>query len=274
VSPGDRWQDASSYERFMGRWSRSLARELLGWLEAPPAAAWLEIGCGTGSLTRAICERADPAVVVACDTAPDYVRYCREHLPDARLTVVPVPADGFPARAGGFDTVVSSLVLNFLPSPVDALARMRDVCAPGGRVAACVWDYAEGMEFLRVFWDAAVGLDPAARDLDEGTRFPICRPESLRAAFDQAGLESVRVEPIGVETTFAGFDDYWAPFLGGPGPAPGYVASLDEAARGRLAERLRDALGPDRPISLYARAWAASGVRGGTRPGGPGDPRR
>jgi len=259
----DRWQDASSYERFMGRWSRPLARELVGWLGVRPGAAWLEVGCGTGSLTSAICERADPAVVVACDTAPDYVAHCRQQIRDERLTVVPVPPDGLPARAGGFDAVVSSLVLNFLPTPVDALARMRDACAPGGRVAACVWDYAEGMEFLRAFWDATVAFDPAARDLDEGRRFPICRPEPLRAAFEAAGLESVRVEAIGVATTFADFDDFWAPFLDGPGPAPGYVASLDEASRRRLADRLRDALGPGRPIALRARAWAASGLRAG-----------
>jgi SAM-dependent methyltransferase len=257
----DRWEDASAYDLYMGRWSRSLANEFVTWLDIRRGAAWLEIGCGTGSLTDAICALADPAAVVACDTAPDYVRYCREHLSYQQLTVVPVPPAGYPSRAGGFDVVASSLVLNFIPSPVAALVQMRASCAPGGRVAACVWDYAEGMEFLRTFWDAAVALDSAAHPLDEGRRFPLCRPDPLRTSFEAAGLESVRIAPISVATTFASFDDFWTPFVNGPGPAPSYVASLSDTARQRLANRLRNTLGPHGLISLRARAWAASGVR-------------
>lgn len=259
--PKDRWEDAVAYERYMGRWSRALAREFLGWLDVRVGAAWLEVGCGTGALTGAICELARPAEVVACDTANDYVRYCREQVPDPRLAVVPVPAGGYPRRDGGFDAVVSSLVLNFIPSPVEALGRMREVCAPGGCVAACVWDYAERMEFLRRFWDAAGALDAAARELDEGRRFPICRPGPLAAAFEAAGLEAVRVEPIRIGTTFAEFDDFWQPFLHAPGPAPTYVASLSEDALQGLAERLRATLGPAWPVTLEARAWAARGLR-------------
>lgn len=258
----DRWEDANAYDRYMGRWSRALARELLAWLEVRPGAAWLEVGCGTGALTEAICAVAKPEAVVACDTAPDYVSYCRERYRDDRLIVVPVPEDGYPPRAGGYDVVVSSLVLNFIPAPVDALVRMREACAPGGSVAACVWDYAQGMEFLRVFWDAAVALDPGALDLDEGRRFPLCRPEPLESAFRAAGLDHVRVVPISAATEFASFDDFWTPFVSGPGPAPGYVASLGASARERLADRLRATLGTQQPIALNARAWAARGVRG------------
>lgn len=259
----DRWEDASAYDRFMGRWSRALGRELVGALDVRPGASWLEIGCGTGSLTAAICELGAPSSVVACDTAADYVAYCRERLRDPRLEVVEAGAGDFPSRPGGFDAVVSSLVLNFVPEPVEALGRMREACAPGGCVAACVWDYAEGMEFLRRFWDAAVALDPAAEPLDEGKRFPICRPEALRAAFEAAGLESVDVQPIAVATDFASFEDYWSPFVGGPGPAPTYVATLSAAARLRLEERLARSLEGARPIRLSARAWLATARSGG-----------
>jgi len=257
----DRWEDASAYDRFMGRWSRALAREFVAWLEVPPGAAWLEIGCGTGSLTRAVCELGRPARVVACDTAPDYVQYCRENLSYRELSVVTSEPDRLPAAPDGFDAVVSCLVLNFIPTPVEALERMRAACAPGGAVAACVWDYAEGMEFLRLFWDAAVALDTAAAPLDEGRRFPLCEPAALRGAFEAAGLDDVRVEPITVETSFASFDDFWAPFVDGPGPAPTYVSTLSVTARAHLEARLRRALGESYPVRLGARAWAARGVR-------------
>jgi len=262
--PDDRWQNAAAYERYMGRWSRPLARELLSWLDVPPRSRWLEIGCGTGSLTTAICEHADPESVVACDASDDFVRYCRETLRYTNLTVVAATVDTLPTMPIGFDVVASNLVLNFLPDPVEGLRRMQAVCAPAGRVAACVWDYGEGMEFLRVFWDAAVALDPAARPLHEGSRFPLCTRDALRGAFEFAGLRSVEVEPLTVPTPFADFEDYWAPFVNGPGPAPTYVSSLSEERRARLADRLREQLfGPTQLASrLTARAWAAKAQAG------------
>ena len=259
--PVDRWADADAYERYMGRWSRSLARDFVRWLAVPPSAGWLEVGCGTGSLTTAICEDGAPASVVACDAADDFVAFCRERLRYPALTVVASPKDGLPAGASGFDAVVSSLVLNFLPDTNRALVQMRAACRPGGRVAACVWDYAEGMEFLRAFWDAAVAVDPGAAALHEGARLPLCRPDALRAAFVSAGLEAVEVAALTIPTPFASFEDFWAPFVDGPGPAPSYLASLSPESRRLLEERLHALLFPaeGKPARLRARAWAVRG---------------
>jgi hypothetical protein len=152
------------------------------------------------------------------------------------------------------------LVLNFVTDPRAALAEMARVTGNGGTIAAYVWDYAGEMELMRVFWDAAVELDPDAAKLDEGARFPLCRPEALEDLHRQAGLRDVQVAPIDIETGFVDFDDYWRPFLGGQGPAPAYAMSLDEATRGRLRELVRRRLPSrtGRPICLTARAWAVS----------------
>jgi hypothetical protein len=135
------------------------------------------------------------------------------------------------------------------------MARVTDA---GGTIAAYVWDYAGKMEPIRLFWDAAVALDADAARLDEGVRFPLCRPEALETLFASAGLEDVELRPIDIATPFADFDDYWRPFLGGQGPAPAYAMSLDEHARGRLRDRLREQIPAraDGTISLIARAWA------------------
>ena len=87
------------------------------------------------------------------------------------------------------------------------------VARPGGVVAAYVWDYAEGMQLMRHFWDAAGALDPRALELDEGRRFTPCNPESLTSLFQMTGLKKVEVRAIDVPTVFRGFDDYWSPFL-------------------------------------------------------------
>ena len=113
------------------------------------------------------------------------------------------------------------------------------------------------MQLMRYFWDAAVALDPDARELDEGVRFPVCRPGPLRDLFEAAGVGEVEVTPIDVPTPFEDFNDYWTPFLSGVGPAPGYCVSLDEPAREALKARLRETLptDPDGMILLAARAW-------------------
>jgi len=115
---------------------------------------------------------------------------------------------------------------------------------------------------MRHFWNAAVALDPDTLDLDEGRRFPLCQPEPLRQLFQRSGLTSVDVRAIDIATDFQDFDDYWSPFLGGQGPAPGYAMALSDERRAALRERIRAGLpfALDGSIPLVARAWAVRGV--------------
>jgi hypothetical protein len=118
------------------------------------------------------------------------------------------------------------------------------------------------MQLMRFFWDAATDLDPSIAELDEGRRFPICKPDALRDAWISAGLHDVAVRAITVPTVFGDFDDYWRPFLGGQGPAPGYAMSLSEPSRDELRDLIRSRLpvAADGSIPLTARAWAVRGT--------------
>jgi SAM-dependent methyltransferase len=259
----DQWATDDSYETFMGRWSRRVACDFIRWLGAEPGLNWLDVGCGTGALTSAICELAHPSSVVACDPSEPFVRGAQNRIADVRVTAIVAGSGELPERPDGFDHVVSGLVLNFLPDQHTAVREMRLRTVRGGGVAAYVWDYARGMEFLRVFWDAAVALDDSARDLDEGSRFPLCRPDALESIFTDAGLRDVSSSTIEISTRFESFDDYWRPFLGGTGPAPSYVTSLSDEQQAELRNRLERRLAPggrDSAIELTARAWAIRGT--------------
>lgn len=257
------WAAGDAYESYVGRWSRAVAAEFVGWLGLAEGGAWLDVGCGTGALSQAVLSAADPALVVGVDPSPGFLAQARTRL-GAHARLVAADARWLPAGDGRFDAVVSGLVLNFVPDPGLAVPEMARVARAGGRVAAYVWDYAGRMELMRHFWDAAAALDPAAAELDEGRRFGLCRPEPLARLFRDAGLDGVEVRPIEVPTRFRDFGDYWTPFLGGQGPAPGYAVSLDEPDRAALREELRRRLpvAADGSIPLVARAWAVAGTAG------------
>jgi SAM-dependent methyltransferase len=232
-------------------------------LKIPAQRRWLDVGCGTGALSAAILDNCLPVSVVGVEPSEGFIAKAKDQL-GARVLLRRGSAGEIPLEDRSVDVTVSGFVLNFVPDALAAVREMARVTTAGGMIAAYVWDYAGRMEIMRYFWDAAVELDPDAAKLDEGARFPLCRPEPLTELFASAGLDGTEVTAIDIATSFATFDDYWQPFLGGQGPAPAYVMALDETARVRLRDRLRDRIPrqADGSISLSARAWAVRAIVG------------
>jgi SAM-dependent methyltransferase len=261
-SESDTWESGDEYEPYVGRWSRLVAREFLPWLGRNSRSRWLDVGCGTGALTQIILEQTAPVEVVGVDPSPGYIAYARKQITDPRVRFESSDARYLSLVSGTFDVVVSGLVLNFVPQPDKAVAEMRRTARAGGVIGSYVWDYAGKMELMRYFWDAAVALDPAAADLDEGLRFPLCNPEQLTQLFARAGVQRIETTAIDIPTVFRDFDDYWQPFLGGQGPAPSYANSLSGERRDALRDLIRTQLplNSDGSIPLIARAWAIKGL--------------
>jgi ubiquinone/menaquinone biosynthesis C-methylase UbiE len=253
----DNWERGDRYERFMGRWSRRLAPLFLSWLGYPAEKKWLDVGCGTGALSAAVLDHCSPLFVAGLEPSKGFLKAAKENLAE-RVGLYQGSSTQIPLAASTVDVVVSGLVLNFITDPHAALVEMARVTNRGGTIGSYVWDYAEKMEFLRLFWDAAAEQNPGEKGLDEGIRFPLCNPEALKKLFASAGLKEIEVKSINIETPFVSFDDYWQPFLGGQGSAPSYVAALDDAEKDSLREglRLRLPIRADGSISLAARAWA------------------
>jgi SAM-dependent methyltransferase len=259
--PSDTWERGDPYEQYVGRWSRRVAPRFLSWLNIPERRRWLDVGCGTGALSAAILEQCSPLRVVGVEPSEGFLEKAKQQLA-AGVLLRRGNAAEIPLEDGAFDATVSGLVLNFVPDGRAALGEMARVTVAGGTIGAYVWDYAEKMELMRQFWDAAMELDPGAAKLDEGARFPVCRAEPLSGLFASAGLDGIEVTAIDITTPFPNFEDYWRPFLGGQGPAPAYAMSLDETARARLRDRIRGRIPvqADGSISLTARAWAIRGT--------------
>ncbi len=258
----DRWSGAEAYERFMGRWSRLVADQVISGLVVPPGLRWLDVGCGIGALAQSVLAHCSPESLLGVDPAEGFVAAARERVIDSRAHFETGSAERLPVGDRVIDRVVSGLVLNFVRDPETALREIRRVLRSGGEATMYVWDYAEGMQMLRYFWDAAAELDPGSVAHDEGDRFPVCQSGGLVDAMTACGFTNIRADEAWIPQVFADFADYWQPFLGGAGPASAYCVSLGEVGQERLAERLRDKLpaAPDGTISLRARAWVATAV--------------
>jgi SAM-dependent methyltransferase len=258
----DTWAAGRLYEPYVGRWSRLVAEEFVAWLQPSSNWEWLDVGCGTGALTEVLLRGAYPCYVTGVDSSAGFIDHARSRITDPRATFRIADAQSLPADFSHFDAAVSGLLLNFVPQPIIALHEMVRAVRPGGLVAAYVWDYADKMKMMRCFWDAAVALDPAAAELDEARRFPLCAPGPLRELFAEGGLAEVQVRAIDVCTQFRNFNEYWNPFLGGQGPAPAYAISLSERNRNALRDKIHASLpiAANGSIKLLARAWAIRGI--------------
>ncbi len=254
--------DADSYERFMGRWSRLVAPQYVDFARIHDGNRVLDVGCGTGALASTIVSLRPHCRVNGIDPSPEYVSCAQARSTGAAITYQVGDAQSLTFPDSTFDATVSLLVFNFIPDARKAVAELRRVTRRGGSISAAVWDYGEGMQMLRIFWDAAVAVDSTAERLDE-RHMPLCRAGELRSLWEAAGLRNIEEKRLEIVMEFRSFEDYWNPFLEKQGPAGAYVASLTKDRRLALRDRLKAALtGPDARagLKLRARVWAVRGT--------------
>jgi SAM-dependent methyltransferase len=244
---------ADAYDRFMGRFSAPLATVFLDWVDLGDARTALDVGCGPGALTAQLEERLGATSVAAVDPSPSFIAAARERHPgvDVREAV----AEDLPFADDAFDACLAQLVVHFMTDPIAGLREMRRVTAPGGVVAACVWDFAGARAPQSRFFEA---LRAATGRADDESDRAGAAAGALGALLEEAGCTDVAEEQIHVVQAFDGFDEWWEPYTLAVAPAGRQLAALDEATRERVRQTARD-LFPDGPFTVGATAWAARG---------------
>lgn len=255
---------AAAYDHYMGRWSRRLAPLFLDFAGSAAGERVLDVGCGTGSLSLALVERAAVKAIEAIDFEADFVAALREKIGDAPITARQGDACSLPFADASFDRALSLLVLHFVSDAQQAAHEMRRVVRPGGVVAASVWDTYGGMPSQRIFWDTVTAIEPSAAARRSATMFRTAtQPGDLPALFERAGLTDIRETVLTIRMDFADFEDYWQPLMTGQGNLAQFVDGLAEATRARVIEAVREAFlsgRPDGPRSFASVAWAARGT--------------
>ena len=252
---------SAGYERFMGRWSRLLAPRYVAFAGVKNGDRVLDVGTGTGSLAAAVEANMPASQIVGVDPSEGFIAYARSNVRSTRVHYEVGDAQALKHKDGSFDSTLALLVMNFIPDHNKAITEMRRVTRPQGIVSACVWDYDQGMQMLRFFWDEAIALDPAIEPKDE-RHMKLSHQGQLGDLWKKAGLINVKEEPLVIDQAYSSFNDYWDSFMRGAGPGGAYVVSLPEDRRSQLEARMRKRLLGDRadgPFTLKAKAWCVRG---------------
>jgi SAM-dependent methyltransferase len=163
-------------------------------LNLQPGARCLDIGCGTGVLTRELARRVGPANVVGLDRNEGMLEVARRHVPEA--TWVLGRAEELPFDAGTFSSVGCQFALMFFDDRDRALQEMWRTLAPGGRLALAVWGsleatpgYAAMAALLKRLFGSAIA--------DE-LRAPFCLGEraELETLMADSGLGGANIETV------------------------------------------------------------------------------
>lgn len=240
-----------SYDAFMGRYSQALAPVFADQADVTAGHRALDVGCGPGALTAVLVDRLGTGSVSAVDPSPPFAQACRARFPS--VDVREGRAEALPFEDAVFDIALAQLVLHFTSDAAAAAAEMARVVRPGGLVGACVWDFADEMQMLRLYWDSALALDPGAPDEARTLRFG--REGEVAELFGAAGLHDVREDLIVVESTYRDVDELWAGFLAGVGPAGTHCLSLAEDQRAAVRQGIEERLGhPTGSFTLSAGA--------------------
>ena len=253
--------EAEMYDRFVGRYSDALGRALAEKARVAPGMRALDVGAGSGKLAGVLAEWLGEENIAAVDPSESFVAALKERFPAAEVCAG--TAEELPFAAESFDAVLAQLVVNFLTDPERGAVEMWRVAREGGAVAAAVWDYRGEMTMLATFWKAAAAVDRrGAEARDERTRMRFGEPGELIELWQGAGLRDVDGGQIVVSAAYEDFDDLWAPFLAGVGPAGDFAVSLEPEAQEALRDEYSRRLGsPQGPFELKARAWYAVGTK-------------
>ncbi len=195
----------------MGRWSARLAPLFLDFAQVAEAQRLLDVGCGTGTLTKAIRARSPAAEIVGVDPAWEYIHHLHKGIAGDRSWFHLGDAQCLPYPDSAIDASLGHLVFQEMTSPERAIGEMARVTRPGGTVATCRWDFVSGMTMFATFWDAVAEVDPdmaAERTAKKAARAPIASEQEFADFWRSCGLCDVEAGTVEIVQDFAGLDDF------------------------------------------------------------------
>jgi SAM-dependent methyltransferase len=256
------WTDPDAYQIFMGRWSERLAKPFLAFAGIAPGSRVLDVGCGTGVLSKALAEAG--ANVVGLDASEGYLEGARRDRSHPSIAYELGDFRQMRFAGGTFDACVSTLALDVVPEVEQVVAEMRRVTRPGGIVASGVHDFWGGMPAYSLVWDTGAVLDARIAALrDAGKGRPLVGANGQAALWRIIGLTEVMEVPVVFDCDYASFADYWATFTSAQGRIAARLMELSDDVRGEVERHVRAGFLaglPDGPRSFPMMIRAVRGI--------------
>jgi len=236
---------AVSFKRYGANAAENYQRYFVPTIGQPFATAWLDaaglshgervldVGCGTGVVTRLAAEKVGSnGVVTSVDINPAMLAVARSiPSPGAPIEWHEASAESVPLADGSVDVVVSSLVLQFVQDKSAALREMWRVLVPEGRLAFATVGPKPPL-FAILEQALARHVRPEAAGFMEVV-FSLYKPKELEKLAKGAGFRDVEVRSKPLTLTFSGPVEFLWEYVHST-PLAAAVAAIDDAGREAL----------------------------------------
>ncbi len=240
--------DASGVDFF-----QPIAAGLVAALSPGRGERWLDMGCGRGAVLFPLATAVDPGRVLGLDVASAMLALARAAAVErgvANVEFVEGSAQAPDPSLGQFDGIASSLVLFFLPDPLEAVRAWLPLVRPGGTVGVTTFGETDPR------WrDVDAVLQPFLPKRDartSGSQGPFGSDAGMEQLLLDGGFASARTVSQRVDVVFSGFDQ-WLAFSMSTGQRAAWLAVPEAdlaAARAEVATRLMSHARPDGSISF------------------------
>lgn len=259
---GHAWVDL---EAVLDEMFRPFEHLLVEAVAAERAGRVLDVGCGTGGVTRAVARRVGPCVGV--DISGPMIDAARARTEEGvPASFVRADAQEHAFEPGVFDAVVSRFGVMFFSDPVRAFANLRSAARDRAALRFVVWRGAGENPFMTTAERAARPLLPdlPARRPDEPGQFAFADPDRIREILSAGGWTDIDVRPVDVLCTLP--ERELVRYVTRLGPLGLFLPEVrDEQTRARVVETVRAAFDPfveGSEVRFTAACWTV-GARAG-----------
>jgi SAM-dependent methyltransferase len=261
---GEFWAaHADRFERAPARYDAAL----LAAAAVQPGDRVLDVGCGTGHLTRQVARIAAGGSALGIDLSSQMLAAARRRAADEGIDNVSYEQADAQVHAfepGSVDCCVSRAGTMFFADPVAAFSNIAAALRPHARLALLTWQALDRNEWMSlIIGSLFAGRTAPSPAPDAPGPFSLADPDRVRGILTAAGLTSVELDPQSEPMWFGtDLEDATAFVFGMVG---WMLEGADAAARVRALESLRSALadhvGPD-GVTLGSAAWIITARRG------------
>jgi SAM-dependent methyltransferase len=237
---GDYWAtNAAIFEASLGRYDA----RLFATCAIAATDRVLDIGCGTGSTTRAAAHSARRGSVLGVDLSSRMLDIARRRAAEEGLEhagFLQADAQLHPFPEGSFDLALARTATMFFGDPVAAFTNIRRALRPGGRLVQLVWQPLSRNPWVQELAAAlAAGRALPPPPPDAPGPFALADPDRARRLLVAAGLTRIDIASVAEPICFGPDAEQAYAFVAGMGFARSLLADLDRAARVRALATLR-----------------------------------